>query len=72
MLRSESGRFIVNSGHLRLMEDVANDLHPSRKKEIIAPRRGDRLTERFMSTSERVKQYHLNDSIIELSSIHDL
>lgn len=72
MLRPESGRFIVNSGHLRLMEDVVNDLHPNRKKEIIAPRRGDRLTERFMSTSERVKQYHLNDSVIELSSIHDL
>jgi FlaA1/EpsC-like NDP-sugar epimerase len=72
MLRSEPGRFIVNSGHLRLMEDVANDLYPDRAKEIIAPRRGDRLTERFMSTSERVKQYHLNDSVIELSSIHDL
>lgn len=72
MLRPESGRFIVNSGHLRLMDDIANDLYPDREKQIIAPRRGDRLTERFMSTSERVKQYHLNDSIIELSSIHDL
>lgn len=72
MLRSEPGRFIVNSGHLRLMEDVANDLYPEREKQIIAPRRGDRLTERFMSTSERIKKYHLNDSVIELGSIHDL
>jgi len=72
MLRSEPGRFIVNSGHLRLMEDVANDLYPDRAKEIIAPRRGDRLTERFMATSERIKKYHLNDGVIELGSIHDL
>jgi FlaA1/EpsC-like NDP-sugar epimerase len=72
MLRQEPGRFIVNSGHLRLMEDVANDLYPDREKQIIAPRRGDRLTERFMATSERIKKYHLNDGLIELGSIHDL
>lgn len=65
------GRFIVNSGHLRLMGDVANDLYPDREKVIIEPRRGDRLTERFLSTSESIKKYHLDNSLIELKSIHD-
>lgn len=72
MLRKTPGRYVVNSSHLRLMEDVANALYPTREKQIIAPRRGDRMTERFMSSSERVKKYHLNDSIVELISIHDL
>jgi len=67
----ESGRFIVNSGHLRLMKDVAESLYPNREKIIIEPRRGDRLTERFLSTSESIKQYLLNNSIIQLKSIHD-
>lgn len=69
---NKPGRFIVNSGHLRLMEDVANSLYPDREKTIISPRRGDRLTERFMATSEKIKKYYLNNSIIELCNIHDL
>lgn len=64
-------RYIVNSGHLRIMKDVAADLYPEREKIIIEPRRGDRLTERFLATSESIKKYHLNNSIIELKSIHD-
>jgi FlaA1/EpsC-like NDP-sugar epimerase len=71
MAREEQGRFIVNSGYLRKMGDIANDLFPNREKFIIEPRRGDRLAERFMSTSESIKQYHLNNSIIELRSVHD-
>jgi hypothetical protein len=53
------------------MIDVANDLYPNRKKIIIEPRRGDRFTERFLSTSESIKKYYLNNSIIELNNIHD-
>ena len=71
MNENKNKRYIVNSGHLRLMKDVAEDLYPQREKIIIEPRRGDRLTERFMSTSESIKKYHLNNSIIELKSIHD-
>jgi FlaA1/EpsC-like NDP-sugar epimerase len=64
-------RFIVNSGHSRSMIDVANDLYPNREKIIIEPRRGDRFSERFLSTSESIKKYHLNNSVIELNNIHD-
>jgi len=71
MNENKNKRYIVNSGHLRLMKDVAEDLYPQREKIIIEPRREDRLTERFMSTSESIKKYHLNNSIIELKSIHD-
>jgi hypothetical protein len=53
------------------MKDVANDLYPEREKIIIEPRRGDRMSERFLATSESIKKYHLNNSIIELKSIHD-
>lgn len=71
MSENKNKRYIVNSGHLRLMKDVADDLYPDREKIIIEPRRGDRLTERFMSTSESIKKYHLKNSVIELKSIHD-
>jgi hypothetical protein len=53
------------------MIDVANDLYPNREKIIIEPRRGDRFSERFLSTSESIKKYHLNNSVIELNNIHD-
>jgi len=71
MNENSNKRYIVNSGHLRTMKDVANDLYPKREKIIIEPRRGDRLTERFLSTSESIKKYHLNNSVIELKNIHD-
>jgi FlaA1/EpsC-like NDP-sugar epimerase len=64
-------RYIVNSGHLRIMKDVADDLYPEREKIIIEPRRGDRMSERFLATSESIKKYHLDNSVIEIKSIHD-
>ena len=68
---SEPGRYIVNSGYLHKMSDVAKRLYPNRKKIIIEPRRGDRLTERFLATSEGQGESLLDGSIIRLTSIHD-
>tara|TARA_R110000796_G_scaffold248595_1_gene375521 strand:- start:1237 stop:2109 length:873 start_codon:yes stop_codon:yes gene_type:complete len=68
---SEPGRYIVNSGYLHKMSNVANRLYPNREKIIIEPRRGDRLTERFLATSESQNKSILNNSIIQLTSIHD-
>lgn len=68
---SDSGRYIVNSGHLLKMGDVAKRLYPMRKKIIIEPRRGDRLTEKFLATSESIEKYCLDSSVIKLGSIHD-
>tara|TARA_R110000822_G_scaffold154525_1_gene294244 strand:- start:90 stop:962 length:873 start_codon:yes stop_codon:yes gene_type:complete len=68
---SEPGRYIVNSGYLHKMNNVANRLYPNREKIIIEPRRGDRLTERFLATSESQNKSILNNSIIQLTSIHD-
>lgn len=68
---SEPGRYIVNSGYLHKMSNVANRLYPNREKTIIEPRRGDRLTERFLATSESQNKSILNNSIIQLTSIHD-
>jgi len=70
-ISSNPGRYIVNSGHLLVMEDVANNLYPNRKKIIIEPRRGDRLTERFLATSESVDTYNLGLEVIKIKSIHD-
>ena len=70
-MNSEPGRYIVNSGHLLKMGDVASRLYPNRKKIIIEPRRGDRLTEKFLSTSESVGKYNLDNSVIKIDSIHD-
>jgi len=70
-INSEPGRYIANSGHLLIMEDVANNLYPNRTKEIIEPRRGDRLTEKFLSTSESIESYQLGHGVIKVKSIHD-
>ena len=70
-LNNESGRYIVNSGPLVKMGDVAERLYPNREKTIIAPRRGDRLTEKFLSTSESIESYFLDTEIIKIKNLHD-
>ena len=70
-LDNKSGRYIVNSGPLVKMGDVAERLFPKREKIIIAPRRGDRLTEKFLSTSESIESYFLDTEIIKVKNIHD-
>ena len=70
-LDNEPGRYIVNSGPLIKMSDVAERLYPKRKTNIIAPRRGDRLSEKFLSTAESIESYFLGTEIIKVSSLHD-
>lgn len=68
---SEPGRFIVNSSALLKISDVADRLYPNRKKTIINPRRGDRISEKFLSSSESIVEYQFENSIIKVGNIHD-
>jgi len=70
-LDNEPGRYIVNSGPLVKMSDVAERLYPDRKINIIAPRRGDRLTEKFLATSESIDSYCLDTEVIKVKNLHD-
>ena len=70
-MNAPQGRYIVNSTELRKMGDVAKDLYPDRKKIVINPRLGDRIDEKFMSTSETIESYHLDSSVVKIKSIHD-
>ena len=65
------GRYIVNSSALNKMIDVAERLYPNREKNIINPRRGDRISEKFLSSSENIEKYLLNNTVIKVNSIHD-
>jgi len=65
------GRYIVNSSALIRMNDVAERLYPNREKNIINPRRGDRISEKFLASSENIEKYLLNNSVIKVNSIHD-
>lgn len=67
----ECGRYIINSSALIKINEVAERLYPDRKKEIINPRRGDRLTEKFLSSSESLEKYLLDNTVIKVKSIHD-
>ena len=70
-INSKPGRYIANSGHLLKMGDVVQNLYPNRKKETIEPRRGDRLSEKFLATSESIDEYQLGHGVIKIKSIHD-
>ena len=70
-LNNEPGRFLVNTVNITNMGDLANRLYPDREKNIIEPRRGDRLSEKFIATSESVEKYYLNNSVVKVKSIHD-
>ena len=68
---NKPGRYVVNNVNLRNMGDIVKDLYPDREINEITPRRGDRLTEKFVASSESVESLHLNDSIAKIVSIHD-
>lgn len=70
-MMAEPGRYIINSGPLLRMGEVANRLYPDRDKNVIAPRRGDRLSEKFLATSESVDSYFLDTKVIKVKNIHD-
>lgn len=63
-------RFIVHPGEIRKMDDVANALYPNRKKIVIEPRRGDRLSERLKSTAEEITATGFAN-IYRVKNIHD-
>ncbi len=67
----ESGRYIVNSTNLRNVTEIADVLYPDREKIVVAPRRGDRVEEKFLSTHESIGEYLLNETIIKLKNHHD-
>lgn len=68
---SMPGRFLVNSSALIKMTDVADRLYPKREKVIISPRRGDRISEKFLASSESIEKYLLNNEVIKVNNIHD-
>ena len=53
------------------MGEIAEKLHPNRKKVEMKPRTGDRLIELFKSTSETEIEDVFNGSILKLKSVHD-
>jgi FlaA1/EpsC-like NDP-sugar epimerase len=49
------GRYTIDPGEPRWMEEIARDLYPGRAIEQIPPRRGDRVIEPRHAGSERVE-----------------
>jgi hypothetical protein len=68
---SSPGRFCVNLDKMRNMKDVAESLYPERQKVVMERRRGDRLNERFLSTSEHIEKHELNNEVCRITSDHD-
>lgn len=66
-----TGRYLVNSPELRNMKDIAQICYPTKNKEIIPPRRGDRITEVFLSTNESIEMEMENGSMIKVYCTHD-
>jgi FlaA1/EpsC-like NDP-sugar epimerase len=66
------GRYIVNAGDERNMKDVAAALYPDRVRVPMPRRRGDRISEKFLGSSERVGAALLNDSVLRIENDHDL
>lgn len=67
----EPGRYIVNSSALIRMNEIAERLYPGRKQKIINPRRGDRISEKFLASSESVEKYLFENTVIKVKNIHD-
>ena len=66
-----TGRYLVNSPELRNMKDIANICYPNKNKEIISPRRGDRITEVFLATNETIEMVLEYGSLIKVYCTHD-
>ena len=64
------GRYIVNSSALIRMNEVAKGFIPEGSKNIINPRRGDRISEKFLASSESIEKYLFENTVIKVS-IHD-
>ena len=66
-----TGRYIVNTPELRNMGEIAEALYPIRKKEKSERRRGDRINEIFLATSEKDIKLVLDESVIQIYGDHD-
>jgi FlaA1/EpsC-like NDP-sugar epimerase len=63
------GRYTIDPGPPRVMEDIARDLYPERTIEPVPPRRGDRVVEPRHAESERIEPVF---GVLErVSSPHD-
>lgn len=65
------GRYIVNVEAERNMKDVAASLYPDRVRLPMQRRRGDRISERFLGTSERTADVLLAGSVVRVENDHD-
>lgn len=68
---AEPGRYSVNTIQIHSIEDIFKRIY----KEMyipIEPRRGDRVSELRMSTSETPEETRLNDTVVKVKSYHDL
>lgn len=66
----EPGRYVIDPGPPRRIDDVAADSYPGRPHLAIAPRRGDRLEEPLHARSEAAIKTDI-DRIIRITSPHD-
>lgn len=67
-LTQESGRYSVNPKEIRNMQKVYESIYGTEPYKVIPQRRGDRITEKLCSTSERIKE---SESILKIESWHD-
>lgn len=65
------GRFSVNCYKKMNIVDVAQAIYPDKDKVIIKPRRGDRVSEPRMATSEEKECLLLNNSVTKIVSRND-
>jgi len=67
----ESGRYTIDPGKIRIMEDVYQDLYGGDAGRLSEPRRGDRVTELRIATSEKLKSVD-NYPFEEIGNDHDV
>lgn len=65
------GRFMVNVPEIRNMLDVANAIYPEREKNVVPPRRGDRVNEKRFADHEFVSSQKVHDDLIKVCSPND-
>jgi FlaA1/EpsC-like NDP-sugar epimerase len=68
---AEQGRYIVNSPQERNMKDVFDAIYPDEAYLLCPPRRGDRVSEKWLSTCESESFPIFDNSIIKIDNYHD-
>lgn len=67
----DSGRYAFHPGPSRYMGDVARDLYPTRRHEMMDARRGDRITEPLCGEQETTDVRLVASRLIRIESPHD-